>query len=134
MKSARAVVSLMAAVTLAWSPASSVQAISPDAGPERIVAVRGEVEKVCPSCDTDDAVGGGSVEWDVVSVQITSPPRFAGKTISVSVLLEGSDLAEQRKSYLPTSHIAFAAAESAIRTGRIRLHAADIASAPEGGT
>ena len=103
-----------------------------DSPRERVVQLSGEVQNICPSCNTADLVEGGAVAWDVVSLQITSPQRFAGKTISVEVLLEGSDFVEQRKSYLPASHIVFPAAESAVKIGRVMLHVADIASAGQG--
>lgn len=66
---------------------------------------------------------GGGLLWDVLTVRVSSPEAYAGITVSVEVLVEGT---AQRSKYTQGGLIAFSAATAGIEQHRIMLHASDI--------
>lgn len=104
---------------------SSTTHASNSAASSGLISLSASVEKICVECDMVDLTNGGSLNWDVVTVRVTTPQDLFGTKISVRVLVEG-DGSAQRKTYPLAAHISFHATKAAIDAREVRLHLSDI--------
>ena len=87
------------------------------------VIVTGTVAEVCLECSEALLTTGGGLLWDVLTVRVSAPDVYAGSSVSVEVLLEGT---AQRSAYPQGRVITFSAAPAGIEQRRILSHASDI--------
>jgi hypothetical protein len=88
-----------------------------------LVHVIDRVQKVCLECSEALLTTGGGLLWDVLTVQVSSPEVYAGTSVSVEVLVEGTP---QRSAYSQGTTISFSADPAGLAQHRVLLHVIDI--------